>query len=95
MNPSSDARADMPNWWAIEAMITSYNHVYQVVYHTRYEDCGLFGVSIYGTPPLLPTLYEFLALNTDPQAVIEAIRSYAPPAREYVLDVFHAFAAVN
>lgn len=80
----------MPNWWAVEAMIASYNHVYQVIYHTRYEDCGLFGVSIYGKTPIAPYPYEFLARTADPQAVVEAIRTYAQGAREYVLDVFHS-----
>jgi ribosomal protein S18 acetylase RimI-like enzyme len=80
----------MPNWWAVEAIIASYNHVYQIIYNTRYEDCGIVGVSIYGKSPIAPYPYEFLALNADPQAVIEAIRNYTQGAQDYVLDVFHS-----
>ncbi len=38
----------LENWWAVQAMIASYNHVYQVVYNTAYVTRGIIGVSIYG-----------------------------------------------
>lgn len=86
----SVARPDIPNWWAVEAVVASYNHVYQVIYNTRYEHCDLFEVSIYGKTPIAPYPYEFLALSPNSQQVVEAVRAYVQDAGEYVLNVFHA-----
>lgn len=83
-------RPDIKNWWAVEAMIASYNHVYQVVYKTKYEEHGPIGVSIYDSAPIASFHYEFLALSADSQAVMDAVRDY--PLSEdmrYVIDVFH------
>jgi len=83
-------RPDIENWWAVEAMIASYNHVYQVIYKTKYEEHGPISVSIYGNAPIASFHYEFLALSADPQAVMGAVREYPlPEDKEYVIDVFH------
>jgi GNAT superfamily N-acetyltransferase len=80
---------DLENWWAVQAMIASYNHVYQVVYKTAYETRGIIGVSIYGDAPIAPYQLEFLALTSNPKDVVEAIRSYPKDGQNYVLDIFH------
>ena len=83
-------RSVYPNWWAVEAMIASYNHVYQVVYGTTYEDLGVIGVSAYGNAPIASFQNEFLALDANPAAVVNAVRMYPhAPGVEHVLDVFH------
>src|SRR5512141_1682 len=83
-------RSDIENWWAVEAMIASYNHVYQVIYKTTYEEHGPIGVSIYDNAPIASFHYEFLALSADPQAVLNAVLEYPlPEDRRYVIDVFH------
>ena len=83
-------RPDIEHWWAVEAMIASYNHVYQVIYKTKYEEHGPIGVSIYDNAPIASFHYEFLALSADPQAVMDAVRDYPLPGdMRYVIDVFH------
>jgi len=83
-------RPDIENWWAVEAMIASYNHVYQVIYKTKYEEHGPIGVSIYDNAPIASFHYEFLALSADLQAVMDAVRGYpVPEDMRYVIDVFH------
>jgi len=84
------ASREIRNWWAVEAMIASYNHVYEVVYGTRYEDLGPIGVSAYGNAPIASFQNEFLALDTNPQSVVGAVRMYPhEPDSQHVLDVFH------
>lgn len=84
------SRPDIEHWWAVEAMIASYNHVYKVTYKTKYEEHGPIGVSIYEDAPIASFHYEFLALSADPQAVMDAVRDYRlPEDRRYVIDVFH------
>jgi len=86
----SNSRSDIEHWWAVEAMIASYNHVYQVVYKTKYEVHGPIGVSIYDSAPIASFHYEFLALSADTQAVMDAVREYPlPEEKEYVINVFH------
>jgi GNAT superfamily N-acetyltransferase len=75
--------------WAVEAMITSYNHVYKTVYNTKYYDLGSIGVSDYGAAPIASFQIEFLAMDDDPQKVVNAIKEYAVDGRKYILDVFH------
>jgi ribosomal protein S18 acetylase RimI-like enzyme len=85
------SRPDIQHWWAVDAMIASYNHVYEVTYKTKYEVRGPIGVSIYDGAPIASFHYEFLALSADPAAVMDAVFSY--PIREdkqYIIDVFHA-----
>jgi GNAT superfamily N-acetyltransferase len=83
-------RPDIENWWAVEAMIASYNHVYKVIYKTTYEEHGAIGVSIYDNAPIASFHYEFLALSADTQSVMEAVLEYPlPEDRRYVIDVFH------
>lgn len=83
-------RPDIEHWWAVEAMIASYNHVYQVTYGTRYELHGPIGISIYDNAPVASFHYEFLALSEDPDLVLKAVHAYSiPEDRQYVLDVFH------
>jgi GNAT superfamily N-acetyltransferase len=83
-------RRDIQNWWAVEAMIASYNHVYRVVYDTTYEDLGVIGVSAYGNAPIAEFQNEFSALDPDPKAVVEAVGMYPhEPGTEHILDVFH------
>jgi len=80
---------DIENWWAVQAMIASYNHVYQVVYGTSYVSRGIIGVSIYWDAPIAPYQLEFLALTPNPKAVVEAVRAYPIDGQKYVLNVFH------
>jgi GNAT superfamily N-acetyltransferase len=84
-------RPDIQNWWAVEAMIASYNHVYKVTYNTKYEDHGPIGVSIYDGAPIASFHYEFLALSSDPDVVMDAVLSYPiPHGKQFIIDVFHA-----
>jgi len=79
------------DWWAVEAMIASYNHVCQVVHRTTYNNLGPIGVTRYGNSHIVPYQYEFLALNPNPRAVTEAIREYPlAPEEKFILYVFHA-----
>lgn len=83
-------RPDIENWWAVEAMIASYNHVYQVTHKTKYKVHGPIGISIYEGAPIASFQYEFLALSADAQSVMEAVLAYpVPNDKQYVLDVFH------
>ncbi len=84
-------RPDIEHWWAVVAMIASYNHVYQVTYTTRYEVHGPIGISAYGDAPIAPYQYEVLALSADTKSVIEAVRAYPfKQDAEYIIDAFHA-----
>jgi len=83
------------DWWAVEAMIASYNYAYQVAYKTTYEEAGPIGVTKYGNTHIAPFQYEFQALSQNPRVVTEAIRTY--PMREedrLILNVFHASPSV-
>jgi len=83
-------RPDIEHWWAVEAMIASYNHVYQVTYKTKYKVHGPIGVSIYEGAPIASFQYEFLALSPDAKAVMDAVLAYPiPDDKQYVVDVFH------
>jgi GNAT superfamily N-acetyltransferase len=75
--------------WIVEAMVRSYNHVYQVVHDTTYRELGAVGASDYGKAPIASFQVEFLALDDDPKKVVRAIRKYDLDGRRYVLDVFH------
>lgn len=82
----------LPNQWAIDALIRSHNHVYQIAYHARYEQLGGVGVSRYKQKiPGVPFQLEFLTLESDPVAVCARINAYPKKNNEtYVLNVFHA-----
>jgi len=87
----TNTRPDIVNWWAVEAMIASYNHVYKVTYKTKYEVRGPIGISIYDGTPIAAFQFEFLALSTDTKAVMEAVLAYGIPIeKEYIIDVFHS-----
>lgn len=83
------------NGWAIEALIHSYNHVYQVAYRSHYEDLGGVRVSYYGDKlPGLSFQMEFLAVDPDPGAVNALIKSYPKkPGEKFVLNTFHTVPA--
>ena len=84
-------RPDIEHWWAVEAMIASYNHVYKVTYKTKYEMQGPIGVSIYDGAPIASFQYEFLALSADSKSVMDAVQAYPIPAeKQYIIDVFHS-----
>jgi GNAT superfamily N-acetyltransferase len=86
----TNPRPDIENWWAVEAMIASYNHVYQVVYKTHYEEHGAIGVSIYNDAPVASFHYEFLALSADLQAVTTALEAYPiPDGKKHIVNIFH------
>ena len=86
----SNPRPDIENWWAVEAMIASYNHVYQVVYKTQYEEQGPIGVSMYSDAPIASFHYEFLGLSADLQAVTNALEAYPiPDDKQYIVNIFH------
>jgi GNAT superfamily N-acetyltransferase len=90
LNDMTNPRPDIENWWAAEAMIASYNHVYQVVYKTRYEEHGVIGIAIYDNAPIASFHYEFLALSPDLQAVTEALRAYPiPDGKQLIVNIFH------
>ena len=79
------------DWWAVEAMIASYNYTYQIAHKTSYKVHGPLGVTTYGNTHIAPYQFEFLALNPNPRVVTEAIRTY--PMRDddkFILNVFHA-----
>jgi GNAT superfamily N-acetyltransferase len=79
------------DWWAVEAMIASYNYAYQVAYKTTYEVAGPLGVTKYGTKYIAPYQFEFLALSPNPRVVTEAIRNYpVSETDKFILNVFHA-----
>ena len=83
-------RPDIEHWWAVEAMIASYNHVYQVIYKTEYKELGPIGVSIYDGAPIASFQYEFLALSPDAKEAMEAVQAYPiPDDKQYIVDVFH------
>jgi N-acetylglutamate synthase-like GNAT family acetyltransferase len=83
-------RPDINNWWAVEAMIASYNHVYQVTHKTKYKVNGPIGISIYDGAPIASYQYEFLALSADSQSVMDAVLAYpVPDNKHYIIDVFH------
>ena len=84
-------RPDIEHWWAVESMISSYNHVYQVIYKTEYKVFGPIGVSIYDGAPIASFQYEFLALSADAKAVMEAVQAYQiPDDKHYIINVFHS-----
>lgn len=86
----SSQRSDIENWWAAEAMIASYNHVYQITHKTKYKERGPIGVSIYDGAPIASHQYEFLALSADAQSVMDAVLAYpVPDDKHYIIDVFH------
>ncbi len=88
---SLNLRSDIQHWWAVVAMIASYNHVYHVTYNTQYEVHGPIGVSIYGDAPIASFQYEFLALSVDTKSVMNALHTYPiTPDAQYIIDVFHA-----
>lgn len=90
LSPATNSRPDIEHWWAVDAMIASYNHVYKVTYGTRYEVQGPIGVSIYEGAPIASFHYEFLALSADPDAVMDAVLSYpVPDGKQYIVNVFH------
>ncbi|NJC96964.1 MAG: hypothetical protein C3F07_11500 [Anaerolineales bacterium] len=83
-------RPDIENWWAVEAMISSYNHVYHVTHKTKYKVHGPIGVSIYEGAPIASFQYEFLALSADARSVMDAVLAYPiPDDKQYIIDVFH------
>jgi GNAT superfamily N-acetyltransferase len=87
----SKIRPDIEHWWAAEAMIACYNHVYRLTYQTKYEIRGAIGVSIYSHAPIASFQYEFLALSADTKSVMDAVQAYPiPPGEQYIIDVFHA-----
>src|SRR5687767_4301328 len=79
----------MEHAWIVEAMVTSYNHVYKVVHDTKYHDLKTIAVSDYENAPIASFQVEFLARDDDPRKVIKAIKKYKLDGRKYVLDVFH------
>ncbi len=86
----NNPRQDIEHWWAVEAMIASYNHVYKVTYKTEYETRGPIGVSIYDGAPIASVQYECLALNDDARSVMDAVLAYPMSTdRQYIIDVFH------
>lgn len=92
--PATPLRPDIENWSAAEAMIASYNHVYQTTYKTRYEVQGPIGISIYDGAPITSFHYEFLALSADATSVMDAVLAYPVPTdKNYIIDVFHGEAS--
>jgi GNAT superfamily N-acetyltransferase len=87
-------RPDIEHWWAVEAMIASYNHVYQVVYNTRHEEHGSIAVSIYDNAPIASFHYEIHALSSDLEAITAALDAYPiPDGKQHIVNIFHADSA--
>ena len=87
----TNPRPDIKNWWAAEAMIASYNHVYKVTYKTEYAVHGPIGVSLYDGAPIAAFQYEFMALSPDSKQVMDAVLEYpVPENKHYILNVFHS-----
>lgn len=81
----------LENSWAVEALIRSYNHVYQVAFDTSYQIFDGFGVSYYGDKPIASFQMEFLAFHPDALVVASKIRAYPKrPGETYVLNTFHS-----
>ena len=79
------------DWWAVEAMIASYNYAYQIAHKTSYKAHGPLGVTTYGNTHIAPYQFEFLALSPNPRVVTEAIRNYPMHDDDrFILNVFHA-----
>lgn len=86
-----DFAVKIKDWWAIQAMIASYNHAYHVAYKTDYELNGPIGVTKYGNSHIAPFQFEFQALSSNPRIITEAIRKYPVGDQDkLVLNVFHA-----
>lgn len=82
---------NIENSWAIEALIRSYNHVYQLTYNTTYQDLEGIGVSYYGDAPVASFQMEFHAFDPDPLVIASKIKAYPKdPSEKYVLNTFHA-----
>lgn len=78
------------NSWAVEAMIRSYNHIYNVAYGSHYEDLGGVGLSHYGKVPFTDVKMEFLAYDPDPVVVIAKVNSYPKKLGDkFVINTFH------
>jgi GNAT superfamily N-acetyltransferase len=87
----TNPRPDIKDWWAAEAMIASYNHVYKVTYKTEYEVHGPIAVSMYDGAPIASFQYEFLALSPDVEQVMKAVLAYpVPKGKHYIINVFHS-----
>src|ERR1051326_4110339 len=83
-------RPDIEHWWAVEAMIASYNHVYQVVYNTRHEEHGAIAVSIYNDAPIASFHYEIHALSPSLEDVADALEAYSiPEGKQHIVNIFH------
>ena len=83
------------DWWAVEAMIASYNYAYKVAHNTSYVVHGPIGVTTYGTKHIVPYHLEFHALNPNPRVVTEAIRKYPIGDDDlFILNVYHASPSV-
>lgn len=81
----------LENSWAIEALLHSYNHVYQVAFDSSYQILDGIGVSYYGDAPVAAFQMEFHAFDSDPLVIASKIRAYPKhPNEKYVLNTFHA-----
>jgi len=79
------------DWWAVEAMIASYNYAYHAAYKITYEEVGPIGITKYGNSHIAPYQFEFQALSPNSRAVVEAIRRYPIGDHDkYILNIFHA-----
>ena len=84
------------DWWAVEALIASYNYANQIAYKTVYETIEPVGVIKYGSSQVTPYQIEFLALSPKPRVVSEAIQHYPMRAGDrFILKVFHASPAAS
>jgi ribosomal protein S18 acetylase RimI-like enzyme len=78
-------------WWAVQAMIASYNHAYQIAHKTSYELNGPIGVTKYGNSHIAPFQFEFQALSSNPRIITEAIHQYPIGEKDkFILNAFHA-----
>ncbi len=83
---------NLENRWAMEAWLTSANYLFTTAYNSVYTDLGAVGVLDHRfSAQEAPFEMEFVALDAEPQAVVEAIKAYNPPTHEkFSVCVFHA-----
>lgn len=82
---------NIENSWAVEALIRSYNHVYQVAFDSTYQILDGIGVSYYGDAPVASFQMEFHAFDPDPLVIASKIKAYPKhPGEKYVVNTFHA-----
>ncbi|MBI5931263.1 MAG: GNAT family N-acetyltransferase [Chloroflexi bacterium] len=76
------------NRWAADAFLKSYTEIFAAIYDTTTSNLGAVQVAYYGDTEVASFELEFFAVDAEPAAVVEAVRSYPiQPHETYVLNV--------